>query len=255
MSFTVVQSAPTVQVQSLTGPLTAALPNPTGTGNTLVACITTSGSTGNPAVSSITLGGSADHWQAAVTDPGGLFAAIIWYDPACASGQTSVTLTCSGGSGLNGNIYLAVFEVAGSLASDQGSHGDATTGATVWSSGATPTTTQPPEIYFGVAMGSTSIPTVTGVGAWTTQSTGAGQFDQIAGYQQAATAGTGTFSGTMSSGGYAAAVATFYVPVVNATSAATVTAGVTSAAAVTDPRDGVSQARATVTSVSAVSDG
>jgi hypothetical protein len=213
MAITVVQAVGPVQVQSLTGPLTATLPQTTGQSgtSTLVACITTSGATANPGVSSITLGGSADNWQAALTDTANHFGGIIWYDPGCASGQTSVVLTCTGGSGAGADIYLTVYEVTGVLAFDKGSHGDATSGFATWSSGATATTSAASEIFFGAVMGSTSVPAVTGVGTWTTRSTGTGQFDQVAGYQIVSSAGTATFSGTQGTGGYVAVVATFSV--------------------------------------------
>jgi hypothetical protein len=212
--LTVIQAAPTVEQSTGSLPssatATVTLPQPTGTGNTLVACVTTTGATTSPAVSAITLGGSADHWQAAVTDPGTVkYGGAIWYDPGCASGQTSVVVSISGGSGVSGEIYVAVYEVAGVLFADQHSTGDAASGAVSWSSGATGTTAQASEIFFGACTASTAIPTVTGAGTWTTQSSGLGALDQVSGFQAVTSTGTATFSGTIPSGGYTALVATF----------------------------------------------
>ncbi len=217
MPFTVVQLSPTVNISA--GTLTATLPNPTGTGNSLVACITGSGSTGVRVPSGLTLGGAADHWQAAYTDPTTTgFAGYIWYDPNCASGQVSVVLTASAGAGTGLTSYLTVYEVTGVLAFDKGSNGNsASSPAATWSSGATATTSQASEIFFGAVSSTLEVPTVTGAGSWTTQSTGAGTYDQAAGYQVVSSAGAATFSGTFSASGraYAAVVATFMPAGVN----------------------------------------
>lgn len=210
--FQVIQAAPIAQVASLTGPVTVTLPQATGAqgASTLVACVTTSGQTANPAVSSITLGGSADHWRAAFTDPTStFFGAAIWYDPQCTAGQTSVAVTCSGGAGANPAIYVAVYEVAGVLVFDGGSNGDSAS-ATAWSSGGTPATQVAPEIAFGCAMATSAVPAVTGVGSWAAQSTGAGTYDQVAGYQMITARGASpSFAGTLPSGGYSAVIASF----------------------------------------------
>ena len=213
MAITVIQAAPTVQAANLTGPVTATFGSPTTGGNTLVACVTTHGSTTDPAVSTITIGGAADNWQAAVTDPGSVqYGGAIWYDPNCAGGQTSVVLNCTGGVGASlPGVYLAVYEVSGVLVFDKGSNGDSSASVTTWTSGATATTTQANEIFVGVAMGGNALPTVTGVGTWNTQSTVAGNFDQISGTQIVSSTGTATFSGTQTTGPYIAIVATFSV--------------------------------------------
>lgn len=213
MPITVVQTAPSVQVQSLSGTLTATFSNPTGSGNSLVACITTAASVTCPTVSGLTLGGSGDNWEVANSDPttAGL-TSTIWYDPGCSSGKTVVVLSFTGGSGVSGDVYLTVYEVTGVLAFDKGSSGNVASGASTFSSGTTATTTAANEIFFGSATATNVIPTVTGVGSWTTQSTGAGQYDQIAGYQIVSSTGTATYSGTVSSSGYTAIVATFNIP-------------------------------------------
>ncbi len=215
MPLTPIQLSPTVTVAGASGTLTATLPGNTGTGNTLVACITTTGGTTCPTVSGLTLGGAAGNWQAAYSDPTTAgFTGYVWYDPGAASGQTSVVLTFAGGAGTAMEVYLVVYEVPGVLTFDKGSHGDsASSPAATWSSGATATTSQANEIFFGAATSTLEVPTVTGAGTWTTQSTGAGTYDQAAGYQVVSSTGTATFSGTFAASGraYAAVVATFYV--------------------------------------------
>jgi hypothetical protein len=211
MPLTFVQVSPTVSVSS--GTLTATLPGNTGSGNTLVACISMMGSTGVRVPTGITLGGAADNWRAAYTDPTATgFSGAIWYDPGCASGQTSVVLSSTAGSGTQTDIYLTVYEITGLLVFDKGINGDsASSPAATWTSGATAGTWQPNEIFFATSAASTQIPVVTGAGSWTTQSTGAGTFDQIAGYQIVSATGTATYSGTFTASGnaYAAVVATF----------------------------------------------
>ena len=212
---TVVQAAPTVQNASLTT-ATVTLANPTGAGNTLVACITTNGGSSNPLVSGITLGGSADHFASVETGNAGVsFGGEIWYDPNCAGGQTAVVVTCTGGSGANPEIYVTVYEVAGTLTADKHVSNPVGGGSqTTWTSTATATTTSANEIYFGCVTGSSNspVPSVTGVGTWITQSTAAGSFDQVAGYQNASGIGTVTFSGTCAASSYMAVVATFIAP-------------------------------------------
>jgi hypothetical protein len=208
MPITVVQAAPTVRAAGASATVT--LGAGTGAGNSLVACVTADQLTTNPGISGVTLGGVADHWQAAASNAGGSrFTAAVWYDPGCAAGQTSVAVSLTGGSGPGEELYVAVYEVSGVLVSDQASTGNAASGATTWSSGATAATTNANEIFFGACTASSAVPAVTGAGTWTTQNTGAGTFDQIAGFQIVSSTGTATFSGTIPSGGYTAVVATF----------------------------------------------
>lgn len=261
MPLTVVQAAATVEQPTGSLPSSAAatvtLPQATGTGNTLVAAVTTMGATTNPAVSGITLGGAADHWQAAVTDPGTVkYGGAIWFDAGAAAGQTSVVVSISGGTGASGEIYVAVYEVTGFLAFDQGAHGESASNVTTWSSGAAPTTTSPAEIFFGAATASNAIPTVTGAGTWTTQSSGAGALDQVAGYQIVSATQAAAFSGTLpgGGGGYTALVATFAVAVRNATSSPAVTPAGTASAGVAGAVHGAAVA-AQNTSTAGVSGG
>lgn len=204
----IVQAAPAVIAASLT---TAAvtLAQPTGVGNSLVACVTANGNTTNPAVSGITAGGVADNWQAAVTDPGTTtFGAAIWYDPNCLPGQQSVVVTCTGGAGANPLIDVSVYEVAGVLAFDKGSHGDSS--GTTWTSGTTGTITSAAEIFFGAVMvTNTGGATVTGAGTWTTQTAGTTNNPSVAGYQIVGVTGTAAYSGTIAAGSYTAVVGTF----------------------------------------------
>ena len=220
--LTVVQSIGPVQVQNLTGPLTATFGSATASGNTLVACITTNATTSNPVVSSITTGAtSVDNWRRAFRNSNSVdFGAELWYDPGCLGGQTQVIVNCGGGSGGSADIYLTVYEVQGVLIFDKGSFNDSpqATPVTTFSSGATATTLKPNEIFFGVVTANNQVPVVTGVGTWTTLSTGLGQFDQVAGFQIVSSTGTATFSGTLSGGsgsGYSALVGTFYRDIFN----------------------------------------
>jgi hypothetical protein len=204
----VIQASTVSAAVSLTS-ATVTLPNPTRAGNTLVACVSTNGNTTNPAVSGLTLGGAPDNWISAVVNKTD-FGDEIWYDPNCAGGQTSITVNCAGGAGGSPKIYLTVYEVAGTLTADQISTGFGSS-VTSWSSGTTASTTQPNEIFFGVSIDSpASAPVVTGVGGWVSEGTSVGAFGQTTGFQNVSSVGTGTFSGTMSSGSYAAAIATFY---------------------------------------------
>src|SRR6185437_461213 len=97
------------------------------------------GNTANPVVTGLTLGGSADHWNPVVkADPTQSYGGEIWYDPNCASGQTVVTVNCTGGSVAGAGIWLSVYEVTGVIAADQASaNADGTGVATTWTSGTT----------------------------------------------------------------------------------------------------------------------
>jgi hypothetical protein len=194
---TVLQSSPPVHLRSLTGPVALTLPSPTGSGNTLVVCTTTNGTTGNPLVSGVTTGGAADHWakvsqKASATRND----AEIWYDPNAAAGQTAVAVSYSGGSG-TGDLYAQVFEVAGILYPDQ-TVGAESGPSMSWSCGPTGTIQQAAEVFFGVMINTASIvPTITGVGTWTTTSSGVSNtYCQVAGYQNVSAVGTATWQGT-----------------------------------------------------------
>ena len=211
-SGTVRQQAVPVHLTSLTGPVNVTLPNPTAAGNTLVALCHGNGTvTANPHVSAVTLGGSADHWaSAAVLNSGTFKDAEIWYDPNCAAGQTAVAVTYAGGGG-TGTLFVTVYEVSGVLTADKTKTAAGTVAGGVWTSGASATTTQAAEIFFGTVISSLSTaPPVTGVGTWTTQ-TDTSTFGITAGYQIVAATGTATYSGTQASGDTTTAVATFYV--------------------------------------------
>ena len=220
-ALSVIQAVPVVHqhIGGAAGTVTVTLNQATGLGiaagtsTSLVACVTTDGAVTNPAVSGITLGGAAGRWQAAVTDPGTTqFGGAIWYDPGCAAGQTSVAVSVAGGTVSGGEVYVSVYEVTGVLVFDQGSCTDSGVSSTVWTSGLTPVTSRASEIFFGAASNTAAIPTVTGSGSWTTQSSGLGTYDQIAGYQVVSARGQAAFSGTVPSGTYSALVATFYSP-------------------------------------------
>jgi hypothetical protein len=213
LPFTIVQAGAPLFVASET---TANYTLPQATGSqgpsTLVACIaTTDNATLNPHISGITLGGSADNW-ASVKDfvSSTVNDAAVWYDPSCASGQTSVVLSFTAGGGTTPGLNIEVYEVLGILVPDQVSSASGSA-STTWTSGTTPTLTQTPEIAFAVSNSSASQPVVTGVGSWVTQGTsGAGSFTTF-GYQDPAAGSTVTFSGTITSSTYGSVIATFYI--------------------------------------------
>jgi hypothetical protein len=153
--------------------LTITLDAPTTAGNGLIVILLTSGTTSNPtSITGVTLGGSADNFSQITTygsasDPG---IGAVWLDLNCAGGQTSVVITATGGTGSLATM-ASVYEWSGLYPvspMDQTANAVGS-GATSWSSGATPTTTQASELWIGSVMTSVSgTPTVTGPSSpWT----------------------------------------------------------------------------------------
>ena len=209
--FTVVQAAVPVTANSQTT-ATVTLPQATGSlgPSTLVAlAASTTNASLNPNLSGITLGGSADNWascEALVSST--VNNANIWYDPLCASGQTSVVFTFTSGTGTTPGLFVQVYEVLGSLTLDQGTSSFSSSAVTAWSSSATAALTQSPEIAFSVINASAGVPVVTGVGNWSSvSSTGTGGSTSY-GYQNGIPGTTATYSGTQPSGTYGAVIAT-----------------------------------------------
>ena len=189
---------------------TQVLPNPTTAGNTLVVCVFLQNSVTNPTVTGITLGGSAGNFTSVVvkSDNAVTFDAEIWYDPVCAGGQTSVTVSFAGGTGTSPNSNMAVYEVPAVLTADQvASNSDAVDGGT-WTTGSTPVLTQVNEICFA-CIPATHNPVFSDK-SWvvTRASTLAYAYDIIA--AETAVNCSGTF-GTNST--YVGVVATFYASV------------------------------------------
>jgi len=155
--MTLVQSkSGTVSDVTATGSLTVTLTGSTVAGNALVLGIVVAGATTNSSVASVTLGGSATGWSSAQTggasNNGGI--ASFWVNPNVAGGQTSIVITVSGGSG-NQTIFCWADErddIASVSPFDKGV-GAVSSSGTSWSSGATATTTQAAEVWYGLAYG------------------------------------------------------------------------------------------------------
>lgn len=190
--------------------LTITLDTPTTAGNGLIVILAASGTTTNPtSVTGVTIGGSADNFSQLTTFGSGSDAAIgaAWLDLNCVGGQTSVVITVAGGTGTLA-ILASVYEWAGlyPVAPFDQTANAVGTGATSWSSGATPTTTSASELWIGGAFTTTtaSSPTMTGPSSpWTnlTQvSQVQGTFNDVwlSGWQVVSSTGTATYAGTSS---------------------------------------------------------
>ena len=198
-----VQSASSTSIVGATVTVTLSA---TTAGNCLVVASEASQGAANPTITGITLGGAADHFAqlAIVGDPTASVAFVeIWADPNCAGGQTSVVVTYS----VNppGTACVWVYEFSGIASSgilDKSS--TAFTGSTqaTWDSGATPTTTQASELWFGANAGFST--TTTGPSSpWNNSSVlTSGARNLIAGYQIVSSTGTADYSGTYSPNSY-----------------------------------------------------
>lgn len=239
----------TKQGSSATSTLTITLDTATVAGNGLIVVLAASGTTSNPtSVSSITLGGSADHFSQISTFGSTSDAAIgaTWLDLNCAGGQTSIVITVAGGTGTLA-IVASVYEWSGLYPVsplDQTANAVGT-GATSWSSGASPTTTQADELWIGGAFTTSTAsgpPTITGPSSpWTNlaqvnQAQGSFNDQWVSGYQVVSATGAATYAGTISSASdWIAKVITLkldnggpYSQVFNATGSWVAPAGVTS---------------------------
>lgn len=202
--------------------LAVTLGSPVTAGNCLVACAGATMASVNPTVSGVTLGGSsADNWAAAETAYSSSDAnAAIWADPGCAGGATSVTISLAGGSGGFAVALAWVMEWSGIVSVspvDAVAAGNGNSGT--WSSGTSGTTAQPSEVVIGCACAQAS---PAGPGApWTnlavlSQANSIITDYLIAGYQVASAAGTFTYSGTVSSAKWGAALVTLRAAASNA---------------------------------------
>jgi len=178
----------------------------TTAGNCLIVCVASLNATTPASISGITLGGSADNFAQAVANTAQTASAFIWADPNCAGGQTSVVVSGAHLTVSAGNGGIIIFEVAGLAATsvvDKTTSSNAASG-TSWTSTATATTTQPNEIWIGVA---DAFNPVGPSSPWNNTAAGT---SAIAGQQIVSSTGTATYNGTCTnSGPVAAAVATF----------------------------------------------
>ena len=180
---------------SSTTSITVTVPSTTA-GNCLVVCLNafTGGSTAT--ISGITLGGSADNWAQATAITSFAEQTLIWVDPNCAGGQTSIHISGSNLVVDSSNGGIVIYEVSGlalSAVVDQTHTGGANTG-TAWSSGTTATTSQASEIAIG-SVGSD--PGILAMPSGYTNTINTGSFSG-AGYKILSTTGTQVFNGTQS---------------------------------------------------------
>lgn len=194
---------------------TGSFPNPVTPGNCLVVGITALNATSGhiPAVTGVTIGGAADNFVKAASAISGLSVneynlAAIWIDYNCAAGQVIAVngsnFTSSGNAGI---VLWEISGLPGTNPVDKTSTATATANAN-WSSGATANTSQPNEIWFGLAMTDT-IPTVLPALPWVTAQWMSGGFGGTFGSQITSAEAAATFAGTQTSAdGWAAVVVT-----------------------------------------------
>jgi hypothetical protein len=176
----------------------------TGSGNTLVVTINSSGTSG-PSITSVKLGTTAltlavDNSFSSINT----FSSWVYYLDGVSSGQTSVAITGSGLGLTSGSGGVCVYEIAG-LASasnlDKTNSGNNSTSS--YSSGSSGTLSQAAEIAIGTAVGTgPSSPS----GFTNTTDSGAAW---ISGYKIVSATTAQTYSGTLSSSDWAACIATF----------------------------------------------
>lgn len=198
----------TKQGSSALGTLTITLDAPTVAGNGLIVILAASGTTANPtSVTGVTLGGVADNFSQITTFGSGSDAAIgaVWLDLNCAGGQTSVVITTTGGSGTLA-VMASVYEWSGlyPVSPFDQTANSVSSGATSWTSTATPTTTQASELWIGGVFTTVSSPgTITGPASpWTnlsqvSQTQGSFEDRWMSGYQVVSATGAATYSGTV----------------------------------------------------------
>jgi len=198
-----------VQSKSGTGTgtsLTVTLTSATGSGNCLIVGAVCSGTSSNGSVSGVTLGGAAGNFAQAATiggsGDGGI--AAFWVDPSCAGGQTSVVVSVTGGTGTQ-TIFVWADErddIAAAAPVDKTAGAVAASG-TSWSSGATATTSQASEVWYGIVFGiGATGPTITGPASpWVNHTqvnaaVGTSNGAMTTGYDVVASTGACTYNGT-----------------------------------------------------------
>lgn len=201
MAITVVQSAKTAAT-------TASFTSNTTAGNLVVAIFGSAYAAAVPSVSAVKLGTGADNFTFAAeqqtTGIGGFedVGVFIWYDYNCVGGQKTVSFSGSNLSAGGTAIYEISGLIATALALDQTNNTGSTT-SSPYSSGNI-TTTNPSEIVFGAAVG-TSVSSPSG---WTNQT----ETGFVAGYKILSGTTTLAYSGT-DTNGWAAVIASFQAPI------------------------------------------
>jgi hypothetical protein len=187
--------------------LTITLDSPTGTGNSLIVVIAASGTSTNPTAIACTLGGVTDNFAQDSTFGSASDAAIgaTWRDQPAASGQTSVGITATGGSGTIA-ITATVYERSDLAATPfDKTANSVSAGSTSWTSTATATTAQASEVAIGAVFTTASgAATITGPAPpWTnlaqvTQVQGSFTDQWMSGWQVLSSTQAVTYSGTVS---------------------------------------------------------
>ena len=214
----------TAPVQSASGSATSGTTvtvalTATGSGHSLVVLVGESQDTTNPTVEKITVNGGSntDNFALCCRNVNNAECnSEIWYDPACASGITSVEVTFNAGTGTEQANAVWVEEWPYLLTLDTHPAGTGNSaGTTSFASGATGALAAANEIIVGTvcAEGGSSAPTITGpAGAWTSHAQISLQsiVGMIAGYESVTSNATQTYSGTTSvSVIYGACIASF----------------------------------------------
>lgn len=202
------------KVSTSTGAITITLDNPTAGGTGLLVFFVGVALSNNQHISTITLGGSSDHWASQLNAGGATAHSFVnfWSDLNCASGQTSVVITPTGGSGA-GSSLCWVFEcddlpLTGTLI-DKSTTFDSSGFVNGWTVGATAATTQASERIFAVGGGNsntTTVSTFTGPSSpWNNfqqgqfPGSGSNAPSGMAGYKDVSSTGTQSYVVTASS--------------------------------------------------------
>lgn len=204
-----------VQVKTSSGG-SLTLNNPTGTGNTLIAAITSIAGT----ISGVKLGGVTDNFVQDLTegntaDPVASIHEYFWRDTNAASGETAVTIT--GG----GSLAMTVYEWSGLLTlspldvSSPNQNGN-TPGDTAFDTLSTADTAQASEVWLAIVgaiagTGGSNV-LITGPGApWTAQSQNIGSLSaHQSAYQIVSAIGKADYAGTLTPAGYYSAIVAAY---------------------------------------------
>jgi hypothetical protein len=202
-----VQSAPGSATSGTT--VTVTLPNPTGTGHSLLVYIGESQDTTNPVVASCKLGGVADNFgsSAVVSNVNNAECnSEIWLDSNCKAGQTVVLVTFTAGTGTSQANAVWVEEWPYILTKDKrpAGTGSSTGSATTFTATATGTLGSPNEIIAGTVTAEATAPVLTGptTGTWVNnaQITPVAAVGMIASHEVVTSTATQIYTGGINSG-------------------------------------------------------
>jgi hypothetical protein len=206
---TLVQSEPGTNTTSNTL-LDITFGSNTGSGHLVIVAAGNYKAASVPHITGITLGGAADNFAVAEAESGNSCDAEIWGDPSAASAQDLIAVTFSASSLNKGG---AAMEWANVGAQDTSAKNGGTGSGTSWSSGSSGVLSQPGELVIGIVFVEASAAlTITGPGSpWTNlaQIAVSADIGALVGYQVVSGTGAVTYSGTTTTGGWAAAIAAF----------------------------------------------